>query len=345
MIRARSCPNCFVCGSAGEIIYEGLVDVLYGAPGKWSIRRCSSRDCGLLWLDPQPLAEDIGKAYDRYFTHGGAAADASVLKRIYGRVRASYLRTKLGYEVAGSDTGWRLLAPIANLHPGAADVFAASVMFLPSPNPGASLLDVGCGGGDFMLRMRGRGWTVTGVETDPVAVERARNRGLDVHQGQVAGAALADSTFDAITMSHVIEHVHDPRDLLVRCRRLLKPAGTLVMLTPNSAAWGHRHFGRDWLSLDPPRHIHVFNSRNIRQLVTSARLVPKRIATLAINASAVWPASAAIRRARSSADGDRPAITLKITRAGIARQAAERLLRTVDPAAGEDLLAIATRAE
>jgi len=334
-----------VCGSTGDLVYEDLKDVLYGAPGKWSIRRCSNHDCGLLWLDPQPLEEDIGKAYDQYYTHEGAAALTSVPKRIYGRVRASYLRSELGYAVIGSDTGWRWLAPIANLHPGAADVFGASVMFLPSPGPKASLLDVGCGGGDFMVRMREHGWTVAGVETDPIAVERARTRGLEVSQGHLAGTALGDSAFDAITMAHVIEHVHDPRDLLTECRRLLKRNGTLVILTPNSAGWGHRHFGQDWRGLEPPRHIHVFNSNNMRRLLVSAGLAPKRIATLAINASAVWPASAAIRRARSSADGDRPPITLKTTRAGIARQAAERLLRTIDPTAGEDLLAIATRTE
>jgi 2-polyprenyl-3-methyl-5-hydroxy-6-metoxy-1,4-benzoquinol methylase len=268
-----------------------------------------------------------------------------VLKRIYGQVRASYLRSKFGYPEAGSGRRSRWLAPLANLHPGAADVFAASVMFLPSPRHGASLLDVGCGGGDFMLRMRDRGWTVAGVETDPIAVERARDRGLEVHQGKVGGAAYGDSTFDAITMSHVIEHVHDPRDLLAQCRRLLKPAGTLVILTPNSAGWGHRHFGADWLGLDPPRHIHVFNPQNMRRLLVSARLAPTRIATLAINASAVWPTSAAIRRSRSSPAGDRPAIVLRSTTAGIARQAVERPLRIVDPAAGEDLLTIATRTE
>jgi len=318
---------------------------LYGAPGKWSIRRCSNPECGLLWLDPQPLAEDIGKAYDRYYTHEGATARATVLRRIYGRVRASYLRSEHGYAITGSDTGWRWLAPIANLHPGSADAFAASVMFLRSPRPGASLLDIGCGGGELMVRMRDSGWKVAGIETDPIAVERARARGLDVHQNDLAGAALGDSTFDAITMAHVIEHVHDPRALLIECHRLLKKKATLVILTPNSAGWGHRHFGPDWRGLEPPRHIHIFNSHNMRRLLLSAGLVPKRIATLAINASAVWPASAAIRRARSSAAGDRHAITVKTTRAGIARQAAERLLRNVNPAAGEDLLAIATRLE
>src|SRR5256885_868754 len=78
------------------------------------------------------------------------------------------------------------------------------------------------------------------------------------------------------------------------------PEGTLVMLTPNTASWGHSHFGNDWRSLEPPRHLHLFNPSNMRRLLDSAELTPARIATLAINASAVWPASMAIRSARSS---------------------------------------------
>jgi SAM-dependent methyltransferase len=144
-------------------------------------------------------------------------------------------------------------------------------------------------------------------------------------------------------MAHVVEHVHDPLQLLAECRRILKPNGTLVIITPNSDSWAHRHFGRDWRGLEPPRHIRVFNSANIKGLLESVGLRPVRISTLAINASAIWPASAAIRRARSSdANGGRQP-GLRTTAAGVARQVAERLMLTVDSAAGEDLLVVATR--
>src|SRR3989442_11565339 len=172
LIRVRLRPNCFICRSPGEIVYEGLHDALFGVQGTWSFRRCSNLNCRLLWLDPQPIEEDVGKAYVRYFTHEGPAAQPTMPQRVYRHVRASYLRSRFGYERATSGRGWRWFAPIANLHAGSGDVFAAAVMFLRAPKPGSSLLDIGCGGGDFMVRMRDLGWKVAGVETDPIAVER-----------------------------------------------------------------------------------------------------------------------------------------------------------------------------
>jgi 2-polyprenyl-3-methyl-5-hydroxy-6-metoxy-1,4-benzoquinol methylase len=342
-IRVRASTRCSICGSAGDVLYEGLDDVLFGAPGTWTLRRCTDRGCGLLWLDPQPIEEDIGKAYATYFTHAEPPGAASLPKRIFRSVRASYLRSELGYERATSSKGWRWLAPLGHLHPGGGDAFAASAMFLPAPASGESLLDVGCGGGDFIASMRELGWKVSGVETDPIAAERARGRQLDVHQGDLESAAFDATSFDAITLAHVIEHVHEPKRLLMECRRILKPNGKLAITTPNSSSLGHRHFGKDWLALDPPRHIHLFNSSNMRRLLESAGLDPVRVATLAINASAIWPASEAIRRSRSSPAGAGDTVGLKTTLPGVARAVAERLRLSVDPSAGEDLLAAATR--
>ena len=65
--------NCILCGSPGESLYEGLDDVLFGAPGTWSFKRCANSRCQLIWLDPQPLEEDIGKAYATYYTHQDSA--------------------------------------------------------------------------------------------------------------------------------------------------------------------------------------------------------------------------------------------------------------------------------
>jgi 2-polyprenyl-3-methyl-5-hydroxy-6-metoxy-1,4-benzoquinol methylase len=318
--------------------------VLYGAPGEWTLKRCTDRTCLLIWLDPAPIEEDIGAVYATYFTHQGGEERAGLPKRVFRQIRASSLRSRLGYESATAGSSWRWLAPIANLHPGSSDVFAAWAMFLDAPASGSSLLDVGAGSGDFMSRMEKLGWEVRGVEPDPVAVGRGRARGLQIHQGDLAGAGFAHEEFDAITLAHVIEHVHDPVGLLARCRRLLKPNGRVVMLTPNTASRGHRHFGRDWLSLDAPRHLHLFNPENMRRLLERADLVPARISTLAINASAVWPASAAIRDARASAARPRPPIRLRTTPGGLVRQLAERLRLGVDAEAGEDLLVIATRA-
>jgi 2-polyprenyl-3-methyl-5-hydroxy-6-metoxy-1,4-benzoquinol methylase len=341
-IRTRPCPQCFVCGSRGHAIYRGLDDLLFGSPGTWSVSRCSNVRCGLLWLDPQPVEEDIGLAYANYFTHAAAADGPSLPREIFRQVRASVLRARLGYRGAVSGFAWRLLAQLGRLYPGGTEALAASAMFVAAPTESSSLLDVGCGAGTFMATMRDLGWHVSGVETDPRAVERARERGLDVRHAGLEQAGFASASFDVITMAHVIEHVHDPARLLAECRRILKPRGTLTILTPNSSSWGHRHFGHNWMPLDPPRHLRLHNKENLSRLVESAGLQPVHVVTLAINANGVWSKSAEIRRARS--DGRSTIQSPRSVLSGVAPQLAERLRLTVDSDAGEDLLVIATRA-
>jgi 2-polyprenyl-3-methyl-5-hydroxy-6-metoxy-1,4-benzoquinol methylase len=339
-IRAAAHATCDVCGCQGNLVYKELDDVLFGAPGAWSMRRCTNGSCGLFWLDPQPIEKDIGKAYVEYHTHRASTAEPSLPKRMYRLVRASYLRSRLGYDRATASAAWRWLAPLGAAHPAGGDAFAAMAMFLPAQPSNAALLDVGCGGGDFLALMGDLGWKVSGLETDPAAVARARARGLDVREGRLEDATLDTDSFDAVTLAHVIEHVHDPRRVLEECQRILKPGGTLVILTPNNRSWGSRYFGRDWRGLEPPRHIHVFNVSSIKTLLEGTGLTPVRVGTLAINANAVWLASAGIRRARNHASGGGAATTAA---AGIARQLAERLRLTVDRDAGEDLLAVATK--
>jgi len=341
-IRTRPCPACFVCGSGGDTIYRDLDDVLFGAPGSWSVSRCRNARCGLLWLDPQPVEEDLGRAYANYYTHTSQGGGSSLPRRAFRQVKAAVLRARLGYQGAAPGFAWRLTAPLGHLYPGGAEALAATAMFVRAPGRESSLLDVGCGAGDFMAAMRGLGWQVTGVETDPRAVERARGRGLDARHTGLEQAGFDDASFDTVTMAHVIEHVHDPARLLAECRRILKPGGTLVILTPNSASWDHRHFGRDWRGLEPPRHIRIHNRSNLRRMLDTAGLEAVRVATLAINANAVWTRSAEIRRARSA--GAAHVAASRMPLGGVASQLAERMRLRIDPDAGEDLLAIATRA-
>jgi SAM-dependent methyltransferase len=81
----------------------------------------------------------------------------------------------------------------------------------------------------------------------------------------------ADS-FDAVIMSHVIEHVPHPRELLTECARVLKPGGRLVMLTPNAESFGLDYYGRCWRGLEPPRHLQIFSQLALEQIAKQAGL-------------------------------------------------------------------------
>ena len=99
------------------------------------------------------------------------------------------------------------------------------------------LLDVGCGMGIFLSMARARGWHVRGVEFSPFAAEGARRRaGLPVVTGTLREAAFPEASFDVITLLDVFEHLPDPRAELAELFRLLRPAGTLLLDTPNADA-------------------------------------------------------------------------------------------------------------
>jgi hypothetical protein len=51
------------------VLYRGLQDRLVGAPGEWNLKACDNAECGPLWLDPRPAAEDLGRLYENYYTH------------------------------------------------------------------------------------------------------------------------------------------------------------------------------------------------------------------------------------------------------------------------------------
>ncbi len=235
------------------MIYEDLHDRLYSTQGAWNMRRCQA--CGLLWLDPVPLEDDMHLAYDTYYTH--ALSEPKGIRRIYAAVADYHVRRRLGYPSTVSPTA-RVMAPILSfLHPGGDAELSRQALYLRKGEGDPLLLEVGCGSGEWLTYMRRLGWRVEGVEPDPKAAETARSQGLNVRTGQLSDQRYPDEYADVICLVHVIEHLHEPLGTLRECRRVLKPNGRLVIATPNSASLGHRRFKSNWVSLDPPRHLMI----------------------------------------------------------------------------------------
>ena len=293
-------PVCPVCGSADrELNHSGLRDRLFGcAPGEWSLYRCSA--CGAGYLNPRPNAETISLAYSRYTTHGAAAGDdPSALparrKRRLAR-RDAYLAAHHGYPLApGNAANLRWLSRNRRRR------FEESVAYLRYPGKGARLLDIGCGNGRFLRHMRALGWEVCGVEPDPKATAEAIAAGLDVRAGVLDSVSLPADSFDAITLNHVIEHVPRPVETLGQCLRVLKPGGTISILTPNFESEGHRLFGSNWFPLEAPRHLVLFTAGSLRRALASAGFEPEPTVRLRLAAQEMFRRSFMhLRR------GDRP---------------------------------------
>jgi len=340
-IRTRPAPNCLLCGAPGRLLHEGLRDFSYAAPGSWNFRECSAAACGLVWLDPAPIEDDLGLAYQGYYTHAQPEPGPSWVRDACWAIWMSYLGARFGYTQGVGRKWLRLLAPAALLHPGGRDELDAAAMHLPAPRGPSRVLDVGCGSGVLLARMQALGWQVQGVETDPGAVAAARVRGVPVQAGTLEQQAFPDGHFDAVHSAHVLEHVPDPLALLRECHRVLKPGGTLVILTPNVASWGHRRFGAAWLNLDPPRHLVLFSMATLRAAAERSGLSVARLATTVRTA---WVYGALSHCIRKTGRGEmkelgKPANLLR----GVVYQLQQRWVLRRQPEAGDELLVVATK--
>jgi 2-polyprenyl-3-methyl-5-hydroxy-6-metoxy-1,4-benzoquinol methylase len=213
-------------------------------------------------------------------------------------------------------------------------------MFLDDLPPGR-LFDVGCGDGAFLHRMIQQGWTGGGIDFDEAAVRAAKDKfGLSLLSGDFQTVDISERDYDAVTMSHVIEHVVDPVETLAKCRAILRPGGRLVVTTPNALGLGHQRFTRNWRGLEPPRHLQIFRPRTLAECAGHAGFQVISSGSTAANADYLIAASHSI----ASAPEDERALgggwKLRSALHGVAFQYREQKALRKDPEAGEECVLI-----
>lgn len=292
------CLRCPACGtSAGVPWFSGLADRLYGcAPGLWSLQRCLR--CGAAYLDPRPTRETIADAYSTYYTHdpptiSTAALPANRFGNWRRALRHGYLNRRFGFSLEGASPLGAWLVPLV---PGLASRQRRWAR-LPRPHDHASLLDVGAGSGAAVAQFRALGWDAVGVDVDSAAVAAARAAELPVTEGEITTVPGSDR-FTAITMSHSLEHLHDPAGALTAAHRLLQPDGVLQVITPNANSVGRRIYAQDWLGFDPPRHLVVFTPQAIAEALRAAGFQRVRFHPPSRPAAWYFQASEALRQGR-----------------------------------------------
>ncbi len=304
--------TCPVCGSERcAMLYSELKDEIFKvAPGLWTLYQC--KQCNNAWLNPRPTAVSIGRAYSSYYTHD--SSDHPIIRR-KGMLRTFLHDAMNGYRNSRYDLTrqqalklGRWLIPLLPSIQAAVDAQCRHLPRISGQNQ--RLLDVGFGNGGFLKLAEEMGWQAEGIDFDPAAVEAARSRGLNAHLGSADALNLKHATYDVITISHVIEHVHDPIALLSSLFSGLKPGGMLWLDTPNLESKGHRRFGRNWRGLEPPRHLVLFGRSGLMKVLSECGFIDIQQRWRGLSVFDVFPASEALERStdplQSSRQGHPP---------------------------------------
>ena len=230
-ISYSKCPVCH---------HEGIWKVLsakdYTVSGQtfevWSCKNCEAR-----FTQEVPSEETIGAFYEseEYISHSNTSK--GLVNTLYQQVRNITLdqKRKLILSVSGKSQG--------------------------------SILDIGCGTGEFLGKMKDTGWETRGLEPS----ESARNQARENFQIEVSDPSdlfdLDENQFDVITMWHVLEHVHRLHAYMDKIHEILKPGGTLIIAVPNYQSLDADFYGEEWAAYDVPRHLYHFSPKSMNQLL------------------------------------------------------------------------------
>lgn len=222
---------CPVCGQNRPGDFLQITDHFLSKE-TFTVVECSG--CRFRWITPRPVATEIGGYYqsEEYISHDSAGG--GWLTRLYRLARTVSIRGK--YKIVDRWSG------------------------------GKTLLDIGCGTGEFAAYVATKGYTVRGVEPG----EKARQYATGTHGFPVAetlGEVAAERPrFGCITLWHVLEHLHDLNGSMEMIRSMIDPGGVVVVAVPNCDSWDARHFGTHWAAWDVPRHLYHFNAATLTML-------------------------------------------------------------------------------
>lgn len=135
-----------------------------------------------------------------------------------------------------------------------------------------TLLDVGCGTGDFLEFSKQKGWRVVGIEPNDQARAIANKKTNNSVYKTNHLLNLENHSFDIITLWHVLEHLPNLEEHIAEFKRLLKPNGTLIIAVPNYKSYDAKIYKTYWAAFDVPRHLWHFSKESIKILMETFKM-------------------------------------------------------------------------
>ena len=232
--------KCPICGSP-SVRQKPFKYIFHGS----ELRGRSCARCGIIFLHPQPTAEELKQLYSAEYFEGGDF--------------------RCGHEEGYSEPA--TLEKMAD--PGL-------LIEIKAMTTGRRFLEIGCAGGAFLNAAQKHGFLAQGVELSEDACRFAKETfGLQVFAGELADARFPDGSFDVVFMGDVIEHLPDPIATLREINRVLDRKGILVMALPSQTnslfsrigfiAYGM--LGRVATVSLPPYHLFEYRPRSLRFLL------------------------------------------------------------------------------
>jgi SAM-dependent methyltransferase len=250
--------TCPLCGDVEASPLGVSEDFTYRvSPDAWLPLRCSG--CGSVFVSPAPASAMLPRLYPaEYYAQPAGPGRAGIAGRLHEWARWRALRRTMG-----------------------------------SLDGTLGILDVGCGGGHHLRKLRQEGVlgvALEGVDPSPEAVEAGRASGLTVQHGRIEDLALPAGRYDLVLLIHTLEHLSEPQDALAAVRKALRPGGRAVVLVYNLASPCFAWFqGRHWGGYDFPRQRALYTEAALRGLADRAGLEWEAAATT--TDSACWTES------------------------------------------------------
>lgn len=230
--------QCVSCGNNKLGLYLKTKDYFL-TQEEFELLQCDS--CGLILTNPVPNEAEIEKYYNSpdYLSHKSKTQNLTSL--VYNSLRKINIRNKYS--------------------------------FVKSFKTGKSILDYGCGSGQLLHYFLKNGWKIQGVEPNADAREIASklNNIKILNNSEIS--ELQKSSFDVITLWHVLEHIHNLNEVMNNLVSLLKQSGILIIAVPIINSPDALKYKEKWAGLDVPRHLYHFTTSAMKQFLLNHNLV------------------------------------------------------------------------